>query len=103
MASFRYNGRTARGEAVAGTLDAESAEALATHLFTRGITPIDIQSVAVSNDALVDIWHRLGGGAPRITGLILFSRQMYAITKAGLPLLRGLQSIAASTPNEILR
>ena len=103
MASFRYNGRTARGEAVAGTLDAESAEALATHLFTRGITPIDIQSVKISNDALVDIWRRLGGGAPRITDLILFSRQMYAITKAGLPLLRGLQSIAASTPNEVLR
>jgi MSHA biogenesis protein MshG len=35
--------------------------------------------------------------------LILFSRQMYSITKAGLPLLRGLQSIAASTPNAILR
>jgi len=103
MASFRYNGRTARGEAVVGTLDAESAEALATHLFTRGITPIDIKPVAVTNDALVDIWHRLGGGRPRLTDLILFSRQMYAITKAGLPLLRGLQSIAASTPNEILR
>ena len=28
---------------------------------------------------------------------------MYSITKAGLPLLRGLQSIAASTPNAVLR
>jgi MSHA biogenesis protein MshG len=103
MASFRYNGRTARGEAVAGTLEAESAEALATHLFTRGITPIDIQAVAVAQSALDDIWRKLGGGRPRITDLILFSRQMYAITKAGLPLLRGMQSIAASTPNEVLR
>ena len=103
MASFRYNGRTARGEAVTGTLEAESAEALATHLFTRGITPIDIQAAAASHDALGEIWRMLGGGAPRITDLILFSRQMYAITKAGLPLLRGMQSIAASTPNRILR
>jgi len=103
MASFRYHGRTARGEAVAGTLEAESADALATHLFTRGITPIDIQSVAVSRSAFDDVWRRLGGGAPRVTDLILFSRQMYAITKAGLPLLRGMQSIAASTPNGILR
>jgi len=103
MASFRYHGRTARGEAVAGTLEAESADALATHLFTRGITPIDIQSVAVSRSAFDDLWRRLGGGAPRVTDLILFSRQMYAITKAGLPLLRGMQSIAASTPNGILR
>ena len=103
MASFRYHGRTARGEAVAGTLEAESADALATHLFTRGITPIDIQSVAVSRSAFDDLWRRLGGGAPRVTDLILFSQQMYAITKAGLPLLRGMQSIAASTPNGILR
>jgi len=103
MGAFRFNGRTARGEAVAGTLEADSAEALATHLFTRGITPIDIHAVTASPDALVDLWRKLGGGRPRITDLILFSRQMYAITKAGLPLLRGMQSIAASTPNQILR
>jgi MSHA biogenesis protein MshG len=103
VAAFRYNGRTARGEAVVGTLEAESAEALATHLFARGITPIDIKSVAVSQDAAADLWRKLGGGRPRLTDLILFSRQMYSITKAGLPLLRGLQSIAASTPNPILR
>jgi len=88
---------------VTGMLEAESADALATHLFTRGITPTDIQAAAVSRDALSDLWRTLGGGRPRITDLILFSRQMYAITKAGLPLLRGMQSIAASTPNRILR
>jgi MSHA biogenesis protein MshG len=103
MASFRYNGRTARGEAVAGTLEAETPEALATHLFARGITPIEIKPVPVSQDAVADLWRKLGGGRPRLTDLILFSRQMYSITKAGLPLLRGLQSIATSTPNPILR
>ena len=103
MALFRYNGRTARGEAVAGSLDAESAEALATHLFARGITPTEIKPVSQSEDVLADLWRRLGGGQPRVTDLILFSRQMYAITKAGLPLLKGMQSLAASTPNAILR
>jgi MSHA biogenesis protein MshG len=103
MAAFRYNGRTARGEAVAGTLDAETPEALASHLFARGITPIEIKPVAVSQDVVADLWRKLGGGRPRLTDLILFSRQMYSITKAGLPLLRGMQCIAASTPNLILR
>jgi MSHA biogenesis protein MshG len=50
-----------------------------------------------------ELWRRLGGGRPNLTDLILFSRQMYSITKAGVPLLRGLQSIAASTPNIMLR
>src|SRR3954452_2702973 len=103
MPTFRYNGRTARGEAVAGSLEAESSDALASHLFTRGITPTDIRQAAVSQDALADLWRKLGGGKPGIAEIILFSRQMHAITKAGLPLLRGMQSLAASTPNTVLR
>jgi MSHA biogenesis protein MshG len=103
MPAFRYNGRTTRGEAVAGSLDSESAETLATHLFARGITPIDIEPVAVTHDVLGELWQRLGGGRPTITDLILFSRQMYSITKAGVPLLRGMQSIAASTVNPVMR
>jgi MSHA biogenesis protein MshG len=103
MPLFRYNCRSARGEVVVGSLESESAEALATHLFARGITPIDIKPVAVSQDAVADLWRRLGGGRPKLTDLILFSRQMYSIVKAGLPLLRGMQSLAASTPNPIMR
>jgi len=103
MALFRYNGRTTRGEAVNGSLEADSADALATHLFARGITPTDIKPVAKSQDAARDLWRRLGGGQPTITDLILFSRQMYSISKAGLPLLRGIRSIAESTPNVVLR
>ena len=103
MPAFRYNGRTTRGEAVAGSLESESAETLATHLFARGITPIDIKPVVVTQDVLGDLWRRLGGGHPTITDLILFSRQMYSITKAGVPLLRGMQSIAASTVNPVMR
>ena len=103
MPLFKYSGRTARGDAVAGSLESESAESLASHLFARGITPTDIKPISAAEDATLDLWRRLGGGRPDLTDLILFSRQMYSITKAGLPLLRGLQSIAQSTPNAILR
>ena len=103
MPAFRYNGRTARGEAVAGSLESDSPETLATHLFARGITPIDIKPVTETHNVLGDLWERLGGGQPSVTDLILFSRQMYSITKAGVPLLRGMQSIAASTVNPVMR
>jgi len=103
MAVFKYNGRTARGDAVTGSLESDSAEALANHLFTRGITPTEIKPVAASQDVAAELWRRLGGGRPSLMDLILFTRQMYSITKAGLPLLRGLTSIAASTPNAVLR
>jgi MSHA biogenesis protein MshG len=96
---YSYTGRTPRGEAVKGALEAETPEALANHLFTRGITPTKIQPVGASDDVLKDLWQKMGGGRPKLNDLILFSRQMYAVTKAGLPLLRGLRSIASTTPN----
>lgn len=103
MATFRYTGRTSRGATVNGVLDAETPESLANHLFANGITPTDIRPAAGSQDVLQDLWQRLGGGRPKITDLILFSRQMFAVTQAGLPLLKGMQSLAASTPNVFLR
>jgi MSHA biogenesis protein MshG len=103
MALYRYNGRSARGELISGALEADSPEALATHLFARGITPTDIKPASTSSAAVGDFWRRIGGGKPTHTDLILFSRQMYAITKSGVPLLKGIKSIAASTPNQTLR
>lgn len=104
MALFRYHGRTGRGDAVKGAIEADSADALANHLFSRGITPTEIEEAADSgDDVLQELWRRLGGGRPTLNDLILFSRQMYALTKAGLPLLKGMQSLAASTPNVFLR
>ena len=103
MATFRYKGRTARGDAVSGVLDADSPESLADHLFARGVTPTSIQPAAGSQDVVQDVWQRLGGGRPKLADLIMFSRQMHALTQAGLPLLKGMGSLAASTPNPILR
>lgn len=103
MPAFRYSGRSSRGDAVSGVVEADSPESLASHLFERGITPIDIQVASVSRDVFADLWRRLGGGRPKLTDLILFSRQMFSVTKAGIPLLRGIGTLASSTPNAILR
>ena len=103
MASYHYTGRTSRGELVTGVLEAESADSLAEHLFARGITPTQIAAAGRSDDVLHDLLRQLGAGRPKLTDLIMFSRQMHAVTEAGLPLLKGMSSLAASTPNAILR
>lgn len=103
MPAFRFQGRTTRGEAVDGVLEADTAESLADHLFARGITPTDISPDTPSEDIVEQTWRRLGGGQPTANDLIMFSRQMYALTKSGLPLLRGMSSLAVSTPNVVLR
>ncbi|HZF16461.1 MAG TPA: type II secretion system F family protein [Steroidobacteraceae bacterium] len=103
MAVFAYKGRSSRGELVAGQLEGDTTDAIAQRLFNSGITPIDIAPASAIDSGASQLWRRFGGGKPRTADLILFSRQMYTITKSGLPLLRGLKGLAASTHNAILR
>ncbi len=103
MAVFAYKGRSARGELVAGQLEGDTTDAIAQRLFNSGITPINIAPASAIDSGSAQLWRKLGGGKPKTADLILFSRQMYTITKSGLPLLRGLKGLAASTHNSILR
>ncbi len=103
MATFRYRGRSSRGELILGELDADTADAVATQLFNSGITPIDIGLKPPERQTLGSLWRRLTGNHPRLDDLILFARQMYALVKAGVPLVRGLTSLEQSSHNETLR
>jgi MSHA biogenesis protein MshG len=103
MPMFVYKGRNPRGDAVVGKVEADTPDAVAGQLFNLGITPIHIDAVVEREDPL-QVWLRkLGAGRPTTTDLILFSRQMYALTKAGVPLVRGLKGLAESTRNVVLR
>ena len=42
MPLFQYKGRNQHGEAVAGRLEAASADAVASQLVTRGVIPVDV-------------------------------------------------------------
>ncbi len=103
MSNFKYRGRSGRGETITGRLDAESVDAAAARLLSLGITPLDIAADGVETTSVSELLQRLGAGRPTSADLVLFARQMYSITKAGLPLLRGLKGLAQSTHNVILR
>jgi MSHA biogenesis protein MshG len=103
MANFRYRGRSGRGALVTGRLDGDDADAVAARLLNLGITPLEIVPHAVDGTTVRDLLARLGAGKPSTADLVLFSRQMYSITKSGLPLLRGLRGLAQSTHNVLLR
>jgi len=103
MSNFKYRGRSGRGETITGRLDAESVDAAAARLLNLGITPLDIVADGVESTSVSDLLQRLGAGKPTSADLVLFARQMFSITKAGLPLLRGLKGLAQSTHNVILR
>ncbi|HVY23970.1 MAG TPA: type II secretion system F family protein [Steroidobacteraceae bacterium] len=104
MPMYSYKGRSARGELITGRLDGDTADNVAARLLNGGITPVEITALAASNDIDLSRFSKMiGAGKPTIADLVLFSRQMFTITKAGIPLLRGMRSLAMSTHNTILR
>jgi MSHA biogenesis protein MshG len=103
MTVFVYKGRSLHGELVQGRLDADSADQIAARLLGSGVTPIDIGAVSERGLGLKKLWLSVGGGKPRTVDLMMFSRQMYTITKAGVPLLRGLTGLQSTTHNAVLR
>ncbi|MDX1516200.1 MAG: type II secretion system F family protein [Woeseiaceae bacterium] len=104
MAEFAYRGRSQDGELVSGKLHGASADAVAGRLVNIGITPVEIRDLAAKTTLTVnDLWLRLGGGKPTTKDLIMFCRQMYTITRAGLPLLHGLKGLMETTHNEVLK
>jgi MSHA biogenesis protein MshG len=103
MSLFKYRGRSGRGDLITGRLEADDIDTVAARLMNLGITPLEIASDAAQGTTVREILQRLGAGRPGMADLVLFTRQMYSITKSGLPLLRGLRGLAQSTQNARLR
>ncbi|WP_111640418.1 type II secretion system F family protein [Marinimicrobium alkaliphilum] len=96
MTVYHYQGRNAQGQAVTGQLEAQSAEAAAGELSARGLIPLAL-SERRPQQSLEERWQRWrNSGRVSTTDLILFCRQMYTITRAGVPLIRGIRGMAAT-------
>lgn len=102
MGSYVYKGRTPQGDLVNGKVDADSADAVANQLFNTGVTPIEIEPAPEQSDILGQIARAMGAHRPRLDDILLFTRQMYSLTKAGVPLIRGLVGLRESTRNVLL-
>ncbi|MFQ2226411.1 MSHA fimbrial biogenesis protein MshG [Aeromonas hydrophila] len=99
MSSFAYKGRDGQGNAVSGVVDAATEMAAAEQLMRRGVMPTELKPGKAKAAALD--WSLLLERGVRLDELVVFSRQMYALTRAGIPILRaiaGLEESAHSKP-----
>ena len=103
MPLFTYKARTSRGDLVTGRIDGETPDTVAARLFSTGVTPVEINAASEESAPTTNVARMLGIGRVRTSDLVLFSRQMYTITRSGIPLLRGLRGLASSTHNAHLR
>ncbi len=99
MPNYAYKARSKTGKLVSGILEAESAQRVAQTLNYRDQIPITIEPVKDSTDLLEQFSYWQALRQLNINDLILFSRQMFSLTKAGVPLIRAINSLADSNRN----
>jgi MSHA biogenesis protein MshG len=103
MGVFTYKGRNGRGDLVEGTLDGDDSGTIANQLMNTGITPVEItQSRGLMDGASRKpgwLIRRLTEKPVSAMDLMLFSRQMYTLLKAGVPIMRALAGLQESTQN----
>lgn len=103
MPRYRYKAKDAGGSLQQGLLEGPSAEAVAEQLMSAGSTPLEIQPAGETRPApLTALARRLGLGRPGLEDMVLFSRQAYALAKAGVPISRGLRQLADTARNAML-
>jgi MSHA biogenesis protein MshG len=104
VAVYSYKARSSDGKLVSGRAQGDTVEQVAQRLLAGGNVPVDIQALGVAGNLnLEKLGRSLGFGRVKITDLVLFSRQMYTITRAGIPLLQGMRGLVSSTHNSVLR
>ncbi|HNO88024.1 MAG TPA: type II secretion system F family protein, partial [Rhodocyclaceae bacterium] len=80
MPEFAYTARDGSGAALAGRLEAGSAEAAAEQLLARGVTPVSVTPARADAAELLNQWlGRLGSTTAPTEALMLFSRQMHTL------------------------
>jgi len=99
MSNFAFKGRNGRGELVEGIVDAATSDAVAAQLMAGGVVPVSIEP---TNDAV-----SVADGSGWLQALLakpvtqedalVLTRQFYTLQKAGVPILRSLAGLEAST------
>jgi MSHA biogenesis protein MshG len=99
MAIYLFKGRNAEGRLVNGQVEANNTDLAAGQLLGRGITPISMEEQLVQLSLSEKFERATNLGKVEIVELIMFCRQMYTISKSGIPLVKGLRGLAASLRN----
>lgn len=99
MAQYRYRARDSQGQLLVGELEASNEAMVADLLSRRQLIPLQIEAV-VKRTAGRPAWLQ-----PRISlpELIMFSRQMCSLMRAGIPIIRAIHGLADSTGSAALR
>ena len=97
MPFFLYQARDKKGNLVKGQIEAPNANAAADVLLARqeNTSKITLTDEDQNKNILGDLLYRV-----KVDDLVVFSRQMYSLTKSGIPLIRAIVGLADTTTIE---
>ncbi|MFU8784915.1 type II secretion system F family protein, partial [Aliidiomarina sp.] len=109
MPQFQYQGRDSEGKRISGERSGMNERTIASTLIQQGITPLMIKEIAITIQKeddekgvfdidLRDIFTR----SVPLNDVIMFIRQMYSLTKAGVPMMRAIEGLASNSTNRRL-
>jgi len=108
MTPFSYRATTSEGRIVEGVMEADGEAAVIANLRSQGYIPLAVQAGRIKEKGkgfsltLPDL-PSLTRSRVKSRDIMLFTRELATLLRAGMPLDRSLQSLAQLTDNETLR
>jgi MSHA biogenesis protein MshG len=100
MPFFSFKGRDRAGALVQGILEGADSNAVAGQLIGTGVTPLEITPTTAPRPAGPGFFDRMGEPKVTHTDVLMFSRQMYTLLKAGVPIMGALKGLQESTESK---
>ena len=101
MQLYSYKAKDAKGVLVKGQLEASSQAGVADNLMKRQFIPISIALVETKNN--IKVFDNLFNEKIGLEDMIMFSRQMYSLLKACIPIIRAMVGLADTTQNKAFK
>ena len=100
MPNYQYKARDKFSKPANGIMAAENENAVALRLTQLGFTPISITEIKESKQVV-----KFSGSTIKVkfSDLIMFTRQLATLQKAGLPILLSLSALREQTQNKIFK
>ncbi|WP_194439081.1 type II secretion system F family protein [Vibrio fluminensis] len=102
MSVFHYQGRNLDGSKVSGQVEAVTVELATEALIAKGVIPTEIKQGKKGSSLNIDFAALFTPEIP-LEVLVIFCRQMYSLTKAGVPLLRAMRGLTQNCENKQLK
>ncbi len=103
MTNFAYKGRTKSGDLVTGTLDAANVDAVARQLQAQLILPVEIKEEVKQRSQDIDLSKLFPPPKIQLDDMVMFCRQMKALTKSGIPIIQAINGLAEHSKSERLK